>query len=250
MTISDNEERNMSDDVLNIFGETDNEQPEVAKTPEQEAPAPENAQPEGETAENPAESTGENEAEPPAAKTEEEQRHVPYEALRDERTKRQALERRLAEIEAAQQRARIEAIDDPDERTQAVQQQLMQAAVAHKVNLSRQYAERQYGPEFVQQVTDFFNDPRHAPMSHQFLRTEDPFGAAVEYFNAAQALREIGPDPKAYEQKLRERIKAEMLAELPPTKPKAPPRSMASAPAAGGDSNPIGSGFDALFGES
>lgn len=240
----------MSDDVLNIFGETDNEQPEVAETPAQEAPAPENAQPEGETVENPAESTGENEAEPPAAKTEEEQRHVPYEALRDERSKRQALERRLAEIEAAQQRAQIEAIADPGERAQAVQQQLMQAAVAHKVQLSRQYAERQYGPEFVQEVENFFNDPQHAPMSHQFLRTADPFGSAVEYYNAAKALREIGPDPNSYREKLREQLKAEIMAELSPAKPKAPPRSMASAPAAGGDSTPIGSGFDALFGES
>ncbi|UFS65327.1 hypothetical protein LO749_01820 [Paracoccus denitrificans] len=250
MTISDNEERNMSDDVLNIFGETDDEQPEVAETPEQEDPAPENAQPEGEKAENPAESTGENEAEPPAAKTEEEQRNVPYEALRDERTKRQALERRIAEMEAAQRRAHIEAIEDPGERAQAEQQQLVAAAVAHKMHLSRQYAERQYGEAFVQEVVDFFEDPQHAPMSHQFMRAADPFGAAVEYYNAAKALREIGPDPNSYREKLREELKAELMAELSPTKPKAPPRSMASAPAAGGDSNPIGSGFDALFGES
>lgn len=239
----------MSDDVLNIFGKTDEEQPEVAETPEQAAPAPEVEQPEGEQAEQPAESKGEEQAEPPAAKPEEDQRHVPYEALRDERQKRQAAERRLAEIEAAQSRARIEAIEDPGERAEAVQQQLVQAAVAHKVQLSRQYAERQYGAEFVQEVENFFNDPQHAPMSHQFLRTADPFGAAVEYFNAAKTLREIGPDPKAYETRLREQIRAEMLAELNPTKPKAPPRSMASAPAAGGESNPIGSGFDALFGQ-
>ncbi|MDQ7262698.1 hypothetical protein NM680_12940 [Paracoccus sp. PS-1] len=257
MTISDNEERNMSDDVLNIFGETDNEQPEVAEAPEQEAPAPENAQPEGETAENPAESTGENEAEPPAAKTEEEQRHVPYEALRDERTKRQALERQLQEMqqwraqqEAQARQAQLQAIEDPDERIQAVQQEAVHAVISTRLQMSKLAAERQYGADFVQEVTDFFNDPQHAPMSHQFLRTADPFGAAVEYYNAAKALREIGPDPKAYEQKLREQIKAEVMAELSPTKPKTPPRSMASAPAAGGDSNPIGSGFDALFGES
>ncbi|MCV2448880.1 hypothetical protein [Paracoccus sp. DMF] len=237
------------DDVLNIFGKTDEEQPAVAETPEQAAPAPEAEQPEGEQTEQPAESKGEDRAEPPAAKPEEDQRHVPYEALRDERQKRQAAERRLAEIEAAQSRARIEAIEDPGERAEAVQQQLVQAAVAHKVQLSRQYAERQYGAEFVQEVENFFNDPQHAPMSHQFLRTADPFGAAVEYFNAAKTLREIGPDPKAYETRLREQIRAEMLAELNPTKPKAPPRSMASAPAAGGESNPIGSGFDALFGQ-
>lgn len=237
----------MADEVLNIFDET--EQPEVAEAPEQEAPAPENEQPQGEKP-DPVEPAGENTVETPETTDKEDQRHVPIEALRAEREKRQALERRIAEFEAARQRAQIEAIEDPSERAQAEQQQLVAAAVAHKMHLSRQYAERQYGEAFVQEVVDFFEDPQHAPMSHQFMRAADPFGAAVEYYNAAKALREIGPDPNSYREKLREELKAELMAELSPTKPKAPPRSMASAPAAGGDSPPIGSGFDALFGES
>lgn len=231
----------MSEDVSDIFGKAEDEQPEIT---EQEAPA----QPEPEP-------KGEEQAEPPAAKAEDEPRNVPYEALRDERTKRQALERENAEmrqwraqIEEQQRQQRLASITDPDERLQAVQQEAVQFAVASRLNLSREYAERQHGAEFVREVTEFFNDPRHAPMSHQFLKTSDPFGAAVDYYNAAKALREIGPDPKAYESRLRDQIKAELMAELSPTKPKAPPRSMASAPAAGGDSNPIGSGFDALFG--
>ncbi|WP_288950447.1 hypothetical protein [uncultured Paracoccus sp.] len=239
----------MADEVLNIFDETDNEQPEVAETPEQESPASEAAQPEGETAENPAESTGENTVETPETTDKEDQRHVPIEALRAEREKRQALERRIAEFEAARQRAQIEAIEDPDQRAQAVQQQVTQAFLMERANLSRSYAERQYGEDFVNEVVEFFNDPKHAPMSHQFMREQDPFGAAIQYYNATRALQEIGPDPKSYEQRLREQIKAELLAELNPAKPKAPPPSMASAPAAGGaDSPPTGSAFDALFG--
>lgn len=240
----------MSDDVLkDIFGETEETQPEVVETPEQEAPAPEVEQPEVET-------KGEEEAEPPAAKTEDEQRHVPFEALRDERTKRQAMERELGEmrrwrqqLEAQARQARLQSIEDPDERLQYVQQDGAQAVLYTKANLSRMYAEKQHGAEVVAAAVEFFNDPKHAPISHQLMQTDDPFGAAVEYYSAQKALTEIGPDPKAYESRLREQIKAELLAELNPTKPKAPPRSMANAPAAGGDSNPVGSGFDALFGE-
>lgn len=236
----------MSDDVLNIFDDKD--QPE-AEAPEQEAPA------QAEAPAEPAETKGDTDAAPPAATVEDEARQVPYEALRDERTKRQAMERELAEMrqwrtqqEARQRQAQFDAIEDPNERMQMVQAEAAQFAAATKLQMSRQFAERQHGAEYVQEVVDFFNDPQHAPMSHHFMRTDDPFGAAVEYFNANKALKEIGPDPKAYEQKLREQIRAEMLAELNPAKPKAPPASMARSPAAGGDSNPVGSGFDALFG--
>ncbi|MDT1061188.1 hypothetical protein RM190_04905 [Paracoccus sp. CPCC 101403] len=238
----------MSDDVLNIFDEKEPVQPEVGEKPVVEAPAPEAAQPE-------AEAKGEEQDAPPASEAKEEQRHVPYEALRDERTKRQTLEREIAELrqwqqqqQAQQRQARLESITDPDERLHAVQQEAAQAIIQTRLDMSREAAERQHGAEFVSEVVEFFNDPQHAPMSHQFMRTKDPFGAAVEYYNAAKTLREIGPDPKAYETRLREQIKAELMAELTPTKPKAPPRSLSSGPAAGGDrqANP-GSGFDELF---
>lgn len=241
----------MSDDeVQDIFGEMAEDQPEVAETPAADEPAPEVAQPEGET-----EAKGENEAAPPAAKQEDEPRHVPYEALRDERTKRQALERRLAEqdawrqqVEAQVRNARLNAIEDPNERMQAAMAEAQRFAVANKLSLSRQYAERIHGADLVNEVVEFFNDPQHAPMSHRFMATEDPFGAAVEYYRAQKLLAEVGADPDAYRQKLEGEIRAKLLAELNPAKPTQPPPSMAAAPASGRNANPVGSGFDALFG--
>lgn len=244
----------MSDDVDNLFDEK--EQPEVAEKPEKEAPDPVAEQPEGEPEpEQAEEAKGEDKGEPPSPTEDESERNVPYGALKDERTKRQALERELADIrkwrqdiETRAREARLAQIEDPDERVQAYQQQWQQTAVAQKLDMSRRYAERVYGSDTVNEVVEFFNDPQHAPMSHQFLQTDDPFGSAVEYYNAQKALSEIGPDPKAYEARLREQIKSELMAEISPAKPKAPPRSMAAAPSAGGNSNPPGSGFDAMFG--
>ena len=238
----------MSDDVDDIFDEKEPAQPEVAETPAAEPNPAEAAQPE-------AEPKGDEPDAPPASKAEDGDRNVPYGALKDERTKRQALERELQEmrewrqrLEAQQREARLQQIEDPDERLSYARQLSQQEIAQTRLQLSRQYAERVHGAETVNAVVEFFNDPVHAPMSHQFAKSPDPFGAAVEYYNAQQALREIGPDPKSYREKLRDELRAELLAELNPAKPKAPPRSMASAPAAGGKANPIGSGFDALFG--
>lgn len=249
----------MSKDVMDeVFPEDDAtaalpEQVEVEEaTAEVEKPAPARG-PDGKFAKAEADE-GEEDGAPPAP-GEDDVHSVPVGALKDERAKRQALERELAEVKAWRQRIEAQArdhqlrsIQDPDERMQAYQQQWQQAAVSQRLDMSRRYAERQHGAEFVADVVEFFNDPRHAPMSHQFMQTEDPFGAAVDYFNAQKALAEIGPDPKAYEARLREQLKAEIMAELSPTKPKAPPPSMASAPSSGGKTEPVGSGFDALFG--
>ena len=232
----------MSDDVLNIFDQKDPEEPkaEVAET----APPAD---------EVPAEPKGDDPAAPPAAEPKDDARHVPYEALKDERTKRQNLERELEDFRRREadravqhRRAQIEAIEDPDQRVHAVQQEMQRAMIQDRIDSSQYRAEKQHGAEYVKEVVAFFNDPQHSPMTHQFLRTPDPFEAAVEYYKRAKAYDEIGSDPEAY----KARIRAELAAELSPAKPTAPPPSMAGAPASGGKSNPVGSGFDALFGAS
>lgn len=236
---------------------TDELFPEVEGTEEAEAEQveAEAVEAEAETPEAEPEDEGENEGEPPAPEKAADQ-HVPVSALKDERTKRQALERELSEmrqwrqqLEAQARDRQLQSIENPDERLQAVQHDWQQRAVSQKLDMSRRFAERAYGADTVNEVVEFFNDPQHAPMSHQFLQTDDPFGQAVEYYNAQKALQEIGSDPNEYKTNLREQIKAELMAELSPTKPKTPPPSMANAPSAGGKSESVASGFDALFGD-
>ena len=229
----------MEDDVLNIF--------------DQKEPAePINAPADPPLADPPAEPKGDEPAAPPAAETKDEARHVPYEALKDERTKRQNLEREIEDFRrreadrAAQQRlAQIESIEDPDQRIQAAQQEWQMAMIQDRLNASQYHAEKQHGADYVREVVNFFNDPQHSAMTHQFLRTPDPFEAAVDYYKRAKAFDEIGNDPEAY----KARVRAELASELSPAKLTAPPPSVAGAPASGGKSNPVGSGFDELFGE-
>lgn len=240
----------MSGDVTDELFPEPEEQPETEEQAEQ--PEPE-AEAEAEQPETDGE--GEQEGEPPAPEKEPDN-HVPVSALKDERAKRQALQQQLdemkrwrSEIEARANEHRLSQIEDPDQRMQAYQQQWQQSAATQKLEMSRRYAERQHGAEFVGKVVEFFNDPAHMAMSHQFLQSDDPFGTAVEYYNAQQALAEIGTDPSSYKERLREELRAELMAELSPTKPKTPPPSMASAPSSGGNHPPVKSGFDSLFDE-
>lgn len=239
----------MSEDVNDeLFPEDEPEAPEVEQ-PEQ----PETEEATAADPEEGAEVKGEDKGAPPAPEKED-ANHVPVGALKDERAKRQAAERERDElrrwrqgIEAQANEHRLSQIEDPDERLQAHQQQWQQNVASQRLELSRRYAERQHGAEFVNEVVEFFNDPAHMAMSHQFMRSDDPFGAAVDYYNAQKALAEIGSDPGSYKDRLREELRAEIMAELSPAKPKAPPPSMAAAPASGGKTPPIGTGFDALF---
>lgn len=226
----------MSDEVDHLFDEIGTEQPEQPAV--EAAPEPE------------PEPKGEEVAAPPAAEAKDDG-HVPLTALKDERAKRQTLERELeemrrwrADMEARARQAQIQSIEDPEQRIEAERQQWQMAMVAERRESSRARAVRQHGEDFVQQVTDLFNDPRHAPMSHQFLSDPDPFDAAIDYYRRVKALEEIGNDPEAYKAKIR----AELAAELSSAKPPAPPPSMAAAPAQGRNSDPVVSGFDALFG--
>lgn len=243
----------MDDDLDNLFDETGDA--DQVPEPEQPQEAEQTA-----TAEAPAEAeatppTGEEEAAPPAAEEKEEARHVPYEALKDERTKRQNLEREIEEMrrwrtdmEARARKAQIEAIEDPDQRIAAERQQWQEAMISERRESSRARAVRQHGEDYVQQVTELFNDPRHAPMSHQFLADPDPFDAAIDYYKRVKALEEIGDDPEAYKKRIREELAAEAAASLSSAKPAAPPPSMAAAPAQGRNNDPVLSGYDAEFG--
>lgn len=243
----------MSDDIDHLFDNMETAEPTPEPEPKAEpaaAPQPDPAQAATPVPEGMA-PTGDDNAAPPVAEPKDDARHVPYEALKDERTKRQAAEREIqemrrwrADMEARARQAQIANIPDPDQRLEAERQQMRQAMISERVETSRQRAVRQHGDDFVAQVVELFNDPKHAPMSHQFLSDPEPFEMAVDYYRRVKAFEEIGNDPDAY----KARIRAELAAEISSAKPTPPPPSMAGATAQGRNSDAVVSGFDALFG--
>ena len=218
----------------------------------EEQPEQLEAEEETEASEQPerAESKGEKEAEPPAASEEKQSGQVPLSALLDEREKRQKYERELEDLRQWRQQQEAKQpkpdfFDNPEAALSQVQQATQQQIIASKLQQSKFFAEREYGADLVQEAYAYFD--QHPQQSHALLNEPSPFHAAVEYYKRQKAMQEIGADPEAYKAKLRAELEAE-LASKAPQKPAAPPRSLASAPSAGGETQPPGSAFDQLFG--
>lgn len=185
---------------------------------------------------------------------------VPRKALTDERRKRQELERQLAELtkqrsapppaqqqpqpQAQPQQVQPQIPERPDpwidpEGAMAwdramFQQELYQsrAAMSREMMLSK--------PDFEEVEAIFFNALPQAPQLAQQLRQHPlPAKFAYEMGLKIRALSEIGEDPEAYRQRVRDEVRAELQGQIEhpqPSQGQAPkastPKSLAATPSA------------------
>jgi hypothetical protein len=244
----------MSDPLDELFSET----PEAAAL---ETPAPEPVAPVEPAAADPGK--GEPPAAPPAAPDDRDQR-IPITALLDEREKRQAaerraqeIERRLAEIEA-QKAPKPDFYDNPEAVIAAERAQVQQMLFNERLNMSEMVERQRHGDELVGKATEAFMAAagQNPALAMELQRQSNPYGFVVSWHKKQQALAEIGDDPAAYRERLREQLRAEMMAQpLAPAapaqvqpKPTPPPRSMAAHSGVTGAANVSpGSAFDELF---
>jgi hypothetical protein len=189
-------------------------------------------------------------AAPPAAPMED-RGHIPIAAMLDEREKRQKAEREAEELRRwkAEQEAKQKApppdfYAEPDQRLAYERQQFQQSLLGMKLEQSRFLAERDLGAEVVQEAYAYFD--KHPELSHQFLTHPSPFHAAVTFYKRQKIADEVGNDPDAWmskkEAELRAKIEAEVRDKIAAEAPAArrPPVSLASAPAAGRATEPVG----------
>lgn len=167
--------------------------------------------------------------------------HVPLSAVLDERERRQAAEARLAEYEALQREAVAQAQDaelPPAERVE-------HALYAQNLRASRRFAEREYGKGSIAALHDWAVARCDADpfFNQQMLASEDPYEAAYRAWQSEQVLARVSPTDLAdYEAWRAARAAAVSAARGPgpgglPQQP-APPRSLATAPNAGGSGLP------------
>lgn len=248
----------MAEDKLSFLDEEPEEKGKVEPEAEQEAAEVE-AKPEdeAETPEEP-EGKGEEEAAPPAA--EPEAKHIPVTALLDEREKRQAAQREAEEArkKAKELEDRLRALETPEEKPDfytdpdaafaSRERQWEQKMLADRLRTSRFLAEREHGPELVNEAYAYFD--QHPQESQMLLQHPSPFHAAVEHYKRQKFLSEV-QDPEAWKEqqlaKLREQLAQEAQTAVPP-KPRVPPASLANAPSAGGEPKSPGTAFDQVFG--
>jgi len=180
-------------------------------------------------------------AAPPAAEPEPPGHHVPIAVLLDERDKRKEA---LRQAEEATRRAddlarQIAAMQTPQKAPDFFEnptEALKRALIDERLNTSRFLAVEKYGEQMVKEAYDYFD--QNPAQSQQLLNHPSPFHAAVEVYQRQKALSEIGPDPLAYRERVRQELLAEMQGQRPaPSSPKPPPLSLASAPSAGRSPN-------------
>lgn len=252
----------MSDGVEALFNEAVSETPAVSQ-PEQtgnqprdeggrfapKAPDPAPVTPQEPAPQVPAATPG---VELPKA----EPGHVPIAALLDERDKRQALERRLADLEnKTRQPETPPTFQTPEEIAAYVQREAANAAWSAKIDFSESTAREKHGDDAVQAAMDWSLakcDAEKAqlgfsPFAVEQMRQRNPVDWVVRQHKREEVVSQLGDDPDAW---VRQRA-AELgltsaqpqaqpipAASPQPTAPisaqAAPPRSLASAPTAGG----------------
>lgn len=198
----------MSDELDELTKDAETEEVIAEASTVDEVTETEEAADTGETGEEP-----EGEATPASRETPD--GHVPIAALMDERDKRQALERRLAELEGQQQEAPEP--PDPDEDPKGaydfMQFQLAQARVEDRIALSR---------EMMSMVKDDYADKeaafmeaaeKDAALVRDMLASANPARFAYEWAQM-QAEREAIKDVDAYKAKIRAEVEADVRAKL------------------------------------
>jgi hypothetical protein len=172
---------------------------------------------------------------PPSAPPAPEPGHVPISAMLDEREKRQALERQLAEIQAKQKeaQAQAQATELPADVRQA--QQLW----ALRMDVSRELIASQVGEAEAQALHDWGvakcdADPH---FNAQVFASKNPYAFLRQARQREQLLAEVSPDDlddyRAW--KAAKAQGSQAPAPTPqPTPVPTPPRSLADAPNAGG----------------
>jgi hypothetical protein len=162
--------------------------------------------------------------------------HVPISALLDERERRQT--ERAAREDLERQLAAIRAQAEPQVEP-APEQVIHEALHAQNMRSSRRFAEREYGKDVIAAVHDWATrqcevDPA---FNQQMFAAEDPYENAYQAYSREQLLQSVGSgDLAAFRawQVAQGVAEARQSSSRTPTPAQAAPRSLATAPNAGG----------------
>ena len=151
-----------------------------------------------------------------------------YKAMQEERDKRQAAERRIAELTANQ----------PPPAPLDTATELQQALYGQKLGVSRKFAEREYGKDTIATVHDWASARCDAdPAFNDHMRSsDDPYEAAMAAYNREQILAEVkSPDDLAQFNAWKAAQAAGQAETPPPPPPPSPPapKSLVNAPGNG-----------------
>lgn len=243
----------MAENVTELFDDKPQAPVEPPKPAEPVAPAPIAAAPEPAKPEAPKPEPG----------------YVPIAGLLDEREKRQAAERRYAELEERHKQA-PSVPADPEQLAAYLNDQNQRALTSGRFDVSETLATQTHGEAMVKEAMEWgMQRATESPaFAAEYMRQKHPIDWAVRQHKKEKLVSELGDDEatqKAYiERRARELGLIPSASPTPaqptpaaqqpvaPIKPAAPTPSLASAPSAGGPMTPVAqtSGIaKRLFGE-
>lgn len=176
----------------------------------------------------------------PVAEVKPEPGHVPINALLDEREKRKELERQLTELRKASETKQSlpDPIEDPVGFQQQSMAQVQQMLLDTRLNMSETLARRHHGDEATEAakawaMEKFKNSPA---FWQEVISQSDPYDYAIQAYNREQVANAVTPDDfKAFQAWKAAQAQIAAAPVAAPTAPAVPvPRSIASAPSAGG----------------
>lgn len=188
----------------------------------------------------------------PPATEQQDSRFVPITALLDERDKRQALERQIAELTKTQQPVQA---DDDDafyenpslfvkSQVQNLKQEMAQQAHMMRVELSESVL-FESKPDAKEKIQVFMDEARNNPaLVYGMNAAKNPALYAYKEAEKILAVRQVQHDPVAYEKALR----AKIMAEIEGKQPLKVPNTLSSTPnLAGGVVQEDTDDFNSLF---
>lgn len=199
--------------------------PEPAREPEPQAAEPE--APKGEPQEPAAADSGTGE--PPSPGNE---KNVPLAALEAERKQRQDWKEKAirADEQAKQLQAQLEALKQaPQQQPSGPPREMTAQEIAHNAafNMSEVMARRDH-PDMEEKLAAFEAAVKQNPaLQAELMRQQHPWEFAYQQGKRMLAMQEIGDDPTAF----RERVRQELMAEIQ-AQPQTPQPAEAHAPTA------------------
>lgn len=103
-------------------------------------------------------------------------------------------------------------LEDPEAYQRFIEQRAQQSTVQSKLQMSRFFAEKEYGADAINEVMEYFN--QHPQLSHQFIDEPSPFHAAKAFMDAQKTRQEIGDNPQAFKERMKAEIRKELEAEM------------------------------------
>lgn len=203
--LSDEDE---AEDITSEVTEETTETPEATEPDPEETPDQE-VEPEADDA-APAEP-----AEDPAP------RMVPYEAMREEREKRQELADRLARIEARQAPPAPAPVPDMFEDPEGYQRYQEQRLRNAQLDAFEESARDVHGDEVVDAAFSAFQSIRDTPEGAALANAKNPWRSVVQWHKKQEEMAKFNSEE--WRQTEREKLRAEILAEVNAQRVVAPP---------------------------